>query len=161
MKGTNWQLKRIMCAIMYEIMYVIILCQCLNVSCDWRIKWKTLGFCSAGKFAQVTNNPENDGCINAVLLVWWTWLMEPVVALVTRPTIQYCRQDSDRLQCCLLLSFHRTLGRWLMLRKKYIDDGLKHRCKIPSEIKKSQALQIRKVKRKIDEKSTGDISNGY
>jgi hypothetical protein len=24
-----------------------------------------------GKYAQVTNNPENDGCINAVLLVWW------------------------------------------------------------------------------------------
>lgn len=24
---------------------------------------------SAGKYAQVTNNPENDGCINAVLLV--------------------------------------------------------------------------------------------
>jgi hypothetical protein len=24
----------------------------------------------AGKYAQVTNNPENDGCINAVLLVW-------------------------------------------------------------------------------------------
>lgn len=23
----------------------------------------------AGKYAQVTNNPENDGCINAVLLV--------------------------------------------------------------------------------------------
>ena len=23
-----------------------------------------------GKYAQVTNNPENDGCINAVLLVW-------------------------------------------------------------------------------------------
>lgn len=28
-------------------------------------------FSLAGKFAQVTNNPENDGCINAVLLVWW------------------------------------------------------------------------------------------
>lgn len=27
-------------------------------------------FCThAGKYAQVTNNPENDGCINAVLLV--------------------------------------------------------------------------------------------
>ena len=25
--------------------------------------------CSTGKYAQVTNNPENDGCINAVLLV--------------------------------------------------------------------------------------------
>lgn len=24
---------------------------------------------SAGKYAQVTNNPENDGCINGVLLV--------------------------------------------------------------------------------------------
>lgn len=24
---------------------------------------------NAGKYAQVTNNPENDGCINAVLLV--------------------------------------------------------------------------------------------
>jgi hypothetical protein len=24
----------------------------------------------SGKYAQVTNNPENDGCINAVLLVW-------------------------------------------------------------------------------------------
>ena len=24
---------------------------------------------TAGKYAQVTNNPENDGCINAVLLV--------------------------------------------------------------------------------------------
>ena len=24
---------------------------------------------SSGKYAQVTNNPENDGCINAVLLV--------------------------------------------------------------------------------------------
>lgn len=24
---------------------------------------------STGKYAQVTNNPENDGCINAVLLV--------------------------------------------------------------------------------------------
>lgn len=23
----------------------------------------------AGKYAQVTNNPENDGCVNAVLLV--------------------------------------------------------------------------------------------
>jgi len=29
-----------------------------------------LFFCVlAGKYAQVTNNPENDGCINAVLLV--------------------------------------------------------------------------------------------
>ena len=26
-------------------------------------------FLSLGKYAQVTNNPENDGCINAVLLV--------------------------------------------------------------------------------------------
>ena len=26
-----------------------------------------------GKYAQVTNHPENDGCINAVLLVWWDW----------------------------------------------------------------------------------------
>ena len=26
-------------------------------------------FFGAGKYAQVTNNPENDGCINAVLLV--------------------------------------------------------------------------------------------
>jgi len=25
--------------------------------------------CFSGKYAQVTNNPENDGCINAVLLV--------------------------------------------------------------------------------------------
>ena len=25
--------------------------------------------CYAGKYAQVTNDPENDGCINAVLLV--------------------------------------------------------------------------------------------
>ena len=25
--------------------------------------------CLTGKYAQVTNNPENDGCINAVLLV--------------------------------------------------------------------------------------------
>jgi len=25
--------------------------------------------CFVGKYAQVTNNPENDGCINAVLLV--------------------------------------------------------------------------------------------
>lgn len=24
----------------------------------------------SGKYAQVTNDPENDGCINAVLLVW-------------------------------------------------------------------------------------------
>ena len=24
---------------------------------------------ASGKYAQVTNNPENDGCINAVLLV--------------------------------------------------------------------------------------------
>lgn len=29
----------------------------------------------AGKYAQVTNNPENDGCINAVLLVWAWWLV--------------------------------------------------------------------------------------
>lgn len=28
-----------------------------------------LFFVNAGKYAQVTNNPENDGCINAVLLV--------------------------------------------------------------------------------------------
>ena len=28
-----------------------------------------LMFLLAGKYAQVTNNPENDGCINAVLLV--------------------------------------------------------------------------------------------
>lgn len=30
-----------------------------------------MGICilNAGKYAQVTNNPENDGCINAVLLV--------------------------------------------------------------------------------------------
>jgi hypothetical protein len=27
-----------------------------------------------GKYAQVTNNPENDGCINAVLLVWCYWV---------------------------------------------------------------------------------------
>ena len=27
------------------------------------------GFVTTGKYAQVTNNPENDGCINAVLLV--------------------------------------------------------------------------------------------
>ncbi len=26
-------------------------------------------YLDAGKYAQVTNNPENDGCINAVLLV--------------------------------------------------------------------------------------------
>ena len=26
-------------------------------------------FLDAGKYAQVTNNPENDGCINGVLLV--------------------------------------------------------------------------------------------
>ena len=26
-------------------------------------------FVISGKYAQVTNNPENDGCINAVLLV--------------------------------------------------------------------------------------------
>jgi ribosomal protein S8E len=26
-------------------------------------------FLFSGKYAQVTNNPENDGCINAVLLV--------------------------------------------------------------------------------------------
>ena len=24
-----------------------------------------------GKYAQITNNPENDGCINAVLRMYW------------------------------------------------------------------------------------------
>lgn len=32
-----------------------------------------------GKYAQITNNPENDGCINAVLRMcslFWTWRYE-------------------------------------------------------------------------------------
>ena len=42
----------------------------------FKLRWSSCGvalsyqsFCVSGKYAQVTNNPENDGCINAVLLV--------------------------------------------------------------------------------------------
>ena len=37
-------------------------------------------FALSGKYAQVTNNPENDGCINAVLLVWG-WKTQETILL--------------------------------------------------------------------------------
>ena len=37
-------------------------------------------FALSGKYAQVTNNPENDGCINAVLLVWG-WKAQETILL--------------------------------------------------------------------------------
>lgn len=40
----------------------VVVCMYVYVMIEWSLL-------DAGKYAQVTNNPENDGCINAVLLV--------------------------------------------------------------------------------------------
>ena len=49
--------------------------KCLTRPCSEQVNVSELGLVTPGgkvvwgKYAQVTNNPENDGCINAVLLV--------------------------------------------------------------------------------------------
>ena len=40
---------------------------CVHLRCNSSI---IMYVCAPGKYAQVTNHPENDGCINSVLLVW-------------------------------------------------------------------------------------------
>ena len=51
----------------FTVQHCIYYIECISVVYDNVVT--ECFFYFSGKYAQVTNNPENDGCINAVLLV--------------------------------------------------------------------------------------------